>query len=175
MEIFFEPITIQRLEDYCDKVRELDCLLDKKQKLLSKINSLKGVDYSQAKVTQSNRKKTTEEEYFSMALENVNREIYFLKYKCFGVYGLLEEHKVIKTQIARIKKWNYRKILVYRYLEKWKWAEIVQDFFEFEEDYETEKNDKYRDTVMYWHRQALKELEKVSNKPYKPISKQLHI
>lgn len=49
------------------------------------------------------------------------------------------EHKIIKTQIARIKKWNYRKILVYRYLEKWKWSDIISDFFGFEEDFEEEK------------------------------------
>ena len=171
----FEPITIPRLNEYTDKVKELDKLLEKKKKILERAAGTHGVDYSKIKVTAGNGNKTSEQERCVMALQKVNAEIEFLKHKCFGVYGLLEEHAVIKTQIARIRKWNYRKVLVYRYLEKWKWSEIIQDFFEFEEDYDTEKDGKYKDIVMYWHRRALEELEKVSNKPYLPAeNKQLH-
>lgn len=172
----FEPISIARLEEYTDKVKELDKLLEKKKKILERAAGTHGVDYSKIKVTSGNSQKTSEQEHFAMALQKVNAEIEFLKYKCFGVYGLLEEHAVLKTQIARIRKWNYRKLLVYRYLEKWKWSEIVQDFFEFESDYDDEKNGKYWDIVMYWHRRALEELEKVSNKPYIPaLPKQIRI
>ena len=86
---------------------------------------------------------------------------------------LKPEKEIIKTQIARIKKWNYRKILVLRYIEKWKWSEIIDEFFGFESDFEEEKNNKYKDKILYWNRQALSELEKVSAKPYVKTAKQL--
>ena len=117
--------------------------------------------------TSGNSARTSEQEHYVLALQKINKKID--EYKAW----LLPEHQIIKTQIARIKKWNYRKILVYRYLEKWKWAEIVQDFFEFEDDYKEEKDTKYKEKVMYWHRQALAELEKVSSKPYIKQDRQL--
>lgn len=163
----YEPITIQRLNDYTEIVKELDFLLRKKEQIKAKLGILSGVDYSKIKVTAGNGQKTSEQEHYAMALQKINKKID--EYKAW----LVPEHQIIKTQIARVKKWNYRKILVYRYLEKWKWSEIIQDFFEFEEDFETEKDTKYKDTVMYWHRRALEELEKVSNKPYLPAVKQL--
>lgn len=166
----YEPITLQRLDDYCEIVRELDFLLRQKDGLTKKINGLKGIDYSRLKVTSGNTAKISEEERFVIALDKINKKI--VEYKAW----LIPEHEIIKTQIARIKKWNYRKILVYRYLEKWKWSEIIQDFFEFEDDYEEEKSGKYKDTIMYWHRRALEELEKISNRPYVPIlPKQLYL
>lgn len=171
--MYYEPITVERLQDYTDRVKELDALLTKKKNIISKMSSLHGVDYSRIKVTAGNNAKTSEQEHYAMSLQKVNSEIDYLNYKVFGVYGLIEEHRVITAQIRRIKKWNYRKILVYRYLEKWKWSEIIQDFFEFESDYEEEKNGKYKDTVMYWHTRALEELQKVSEKPYIPKVKQL--
>lgn len=163
----YEPITIQRLNDYTEIVKELDFLLRKKEQIKAKLGILSGVDYSKIKVTAGNGQKTSEQEHYAMALQKINKKID--EYKAW----LVPEHQIIKTQIARVKKWNYRKILVYRYLEKWKWSEIIQDFFEFEEDFETEKDTKYKDTVMYWHRRALEELEKVSNKPYLPAVEQL--
>lgn len=43
-----------------------------------------------------------------------------------------------------------------------------------EADFEEEKNDKYKDKILYWNRQAVSELEKVSAKPYiKAVQKQL--
>ena len=174
---FYEPITVARLNQYTDKVTELDALLDKKQKIQAKLDGLKGVDYSKQKITTGNAQNTSNQEYYAMKLEKVNQEIDKLKYKCFGVYGLLEEHEVIKTQIARIQggkeSWKYRKILVLRYLEKWKWSEIIDEFFGFEDDFEEEKNLKYKDKIFDWNRRALAELEKVSAKPYVKIEKQL--
>ena len=79
---------------------------------------------------------------------------------------LKPEKDIIIHQIARIKRQEYRKILVLRYIEKWKWSEIIQECFWFEADYEIQKQDKYKDKVLYWNRQALKELEEVSQKPY---------
>lgn len=179
MDVFYEPITVARLNQYTDKVAELDALLDKKQKIQAKLDGLKGVDYSKQKITTGNAQNTSNQEYYAMKLEKVNQEIDKLKYKCFGVYGLLEEHEVIKTQIARIQggkeSWKYRKILVLRFLEKWKWIEIIEDFFEFEDDFEEQKYDKYWDTMMDWRKSALNELGKVSKRPYKPIVKQLQL
>lgn len=173
--MYYEPITVERLKEYTERVKELDALLQKKKNIISKIGSTHGIDYSRIKVTSGNTGKTSEQEHYAMSLQKINSEIDFLKYKVFECYGLVEEHEVIKAQIKRIKKWNYRKILVYRYLEKWKWSEIIQDFFEFESDYEDEKNGKYKDTVMYWHTRALEELKKISEKPYVPVAKQLTI
>lgn len=58
--------------------------------------------------------------------------------------------------------------MIYRYLELWKWSEIIQDFFEFEDDFEVEKEGKYKQNVMYWHRAALQELEKLRYTVYIP-------
>lgn len=86
---------------------------------------------------------------------------------------IIEDKKNIKTHINRLKKWNYRKILILRYIEKWKWREIIHEFFSYEDDFENEKFDKYKDTIMRWHRQAIMNLEKVSTKPFLSNSKQL--
>ena len=166
----YEPITLQRLDDFAEVNKEYNFLLKQKAGLERKLNSLKSIDYSKIKVTSGNAHKDSEQERYAISLEKINKKL--SEYSKW----LEPEGKIIKTQIARVKQWNYRKILVYRYIEKWKWAEIIQDFFEFEDDYEAEKNNKYKDTVMYWHRRALEELEKISEKPYEPLlPKQLPI
>lgn len=163
----YEPITIERLSAYVDGVKELDRLLYYKKGIEEKIGSLNGVDYSQTKVNTGKNQKISEQERFTIALEKVNKRIDEWK------IWLNAEHEIIITQIARVKKWEYRKILVLRYVEGWKWAEVVQEFFEFEKDYEEEKHTKYRETIMRWNRNAIKELEEVSSKPYIPATKQL--
>lgn len=163
----YEPITLERLNNYTEIVKELDFLLQQKQKIEQKIGTLSGIDYSKIRVTTGNGNKQSEQERWASSLEKINSKI--AEYK----HWLKPEHEIIKTQISRVKKWNYRKVLVLRYLEKWKWSEITDEFFGFENDFEEEKYTKYRETVMRWNRQALTELETVSSKPYKPISKQL--
>lgn len=165
----YEPITIERLDNYLEIEKEYNYLLHQKSNLIKKIGTLHGIDYSKIKVTTGNGSKSSEEEHYVMRLQKINTKL--SEYESW----LKPEKEIIKTQIARIKKWNYRKILVLRYIEKWKWSEIIQDFFEFEDDYEDEKTLKYKDTIMRWNRQALAELEKVSNKPYVKTSKQLVI
>lgn len=155
----FEIITQERLDEYLENVRVLNNLLETKQKIEVKLG-LHGVDYSKDKVTSGHGNKLTEQERFTNNLLKINAQIDSLKPK------LQQEHFILKTQISRVKKYEYRKILVYRYIEKWKWSEIIQDFFEFEDDYEEQKNDKYKDKIMYWHRRALEELQKVSSKPF---------
>lgn len=156
----YEPITLERLKYYTEIVKELDYLLNQKTNLSKKIGLLQGIDYSKIKVTSGNGNKISEEELYAMTLQKINSRIDEIK--CW----LTHEHEIIKTQIARVKKWNYRKILVLRYLEKWKWSEIISEFFSFEEDYEEEKGDKYKFKILYWNRQAIQELEKVSTKPF---------
>lgn len=157
-----EPITMQRLEDFGAIMREYNNLKSQKFKLEKRLG-LSGVDYSKIKVTSGNGHKFSEEEHFVSALQKINS-----KMKEYEKW-LIPEKEVIVKQIARVKRQEYRKILVLRYIEKWKWSEIIQECFWFEADYEDEKQNKYKDKVLYWNRQALKELEEVSQKPYVQI------
>ncbi len=162
----YEPITIERLDNYAEIVKEYDYLLHQKNNLIKKLG-LKGVDYSKIKVTSGNGAKISEQEHYVMSLQKINAKI--ADYESW----LKPEKEIIKTQIARIKKWHFRKILVLRYIEKWKWLEIIDEFFGFEDDFEDEKNLKYKDKIFDWNRRALAELEKVSAMPYIPSTKQL--
>ena len=155
----YEPITIQRLDDFGAVMREYNDLKDQKWKLEKKLG-LSGVDYSKIKVTSGNGQKITEQERFTIALQKINAKL--ADYESW----IKPEKDIIVHQIARVKRREYRKILVLRYIEKWKWSEIIQDCFWYEADYEIEKQSKYKDKVLYWNRQALKELEEVSQKPY---------
>lgn len=162
----YEPITIERLDNYAEIVKEYDYLLHQKNNLIKKLG-LKGVDYSKIKVTSGNGAKISEQEHYVMSLQKINAKI--ADYESW----LKPEKEIIKSQIARIKKWHFRKILVLRYIEKWKWSEIIDEFFGFEDDFEDEKNLKYKDKIFDWNRRALAELEKVSAMPYTPSTKQL--
>ncbi len=162
----YEPITIERLDNYAEIVKEYDYLLHQKNNLIKKLG-LKAVDYSKIKVTSGNGAKVSEQEHYVMSLQKVNAKI--ANYESW----LKPEKEIIKTQIARIKKWHFRKILVLRYIEKWKWSEIIDEFFGFEDDFEDEKNLKYKDKIFDWNRRALVELEKVSAMPYISNTKQL--
>lgn len=164
-----EPITTERLEYYTEIVKELDNLLRQKKIIEAKIGTVSGIDYSKIKVTSGNAPKISIQEHYALALEKINSRVDELK------YWLKNEHEIIKMQISRVKKWNYRKVLVLRYLEKWKWSEIIDEFFGFEEDFEEEKGDKYKDRILYWNRQALAELEKISSKPYVKCEMQLNL
>lgn len=165
--ITYEVITTDRLDNYAEIVKEYKTLLKHKKVLIEKIGTLKGVDYSGIKVQPGNGLKTTEQEHYAMKLEQINSKI--AEYEAW----IPPEKEIIKTQIARVRKRDYRKLLVLRYIEKWKWKEIIQEFFEFEIDYEDQKQTKYKDTIMYWNRRALEELKKVSEKPYIPWYPQL--
>ena len=145
-------ISTKRLLDYTEIVKELDFLLNKKERIKERISLLKSPNYADTKVTTGGKKNISEEENYVIKLEKINKKID--EYKAW----LLPEHNRIKQEIGMIKKWQYRKLLVYRYLEKWKWSEIIQEFFEFEDDFDEEKDFKYKEKMMYWHRQALKEL-----------------
>lgn len=163
----YEPITIKRLDNYSEIEKEYKFLLRQKENLIKKIGTLSGVDYSKIKVTSGNGAKISEQEHYVMSLQKINAKLH--EYEGWLPF----EKEIIKTQIARIKKWHFRKILVLRYIEKWKWSEIIDEFFGFEDDFEEEKNLKYKDKIFDWNKAALAELEKVSAKPYVKIEKQL--
>ena len=155
----FELITQERLDEYLEQVRILNQLLEKKQAIVSKLG-LHGLNYAKDKITSGNKLNLTEQERYVATLQKINNEIDEIKPK------VEQEHKILVTQISRVNKYEYRKLLVYRYIERWKWSEIIQDFFEFEPDYEEQKSEKYHTKIMYWHRMALKKLQKVSKKPF---------
>lgn len=154
-----EPITVQRLDDFGAIMREYNVLKQQKFKLEKRLG-LSGIDYSKQKVTSGNSNRLSEEERFVFALNRINNKL-----KDYETWLLPEKEKII-SQISRIKRQEYRKVLVLRYIEKWKWSEIIQECFWFEVDYEEEKQGKYKDKILYWNRQALKELEETSKKPY---------
>ena len=161
-----EAITKQRLEDFGEVIREYNEL--KRQKfLITKKLGLKGVDYSKIKVTNGDSRHSSEQERYIAKLERINNKI-----KEYEEW-INPEKEIIKNQIARVKRWEFRKVLVYRYIEKWKISEIVQDFFEFEDDYEENKNDKYKERILYWLDRGYQELEEISSKPYIPAPQQL--
>lgn len=156
----FEPITLERLTNFGEILKEYDTLKRHKKLLVEKIGTIKGIDYSRDRVHTGNSCRTSEEERYAMKLETVNNKL-----KEYEEW-ITPEKEIIKNQIARVKKRDYRKILIYRYIERWKWSEIIQEFFELEQDYEEEKQGKYRDTMMYWNRRAVAALEKISSQPY---------
>lgn len=165
----YEEITTERLDNFGEIVLEYETLLRYKANLVQKIGLLKSVDLTRTKVQTGNNHKTSEQEHYAIKLEKINKKI--AEYETW----IPPEKEIIKNQIARVPKRDYRKLLVLRYIERWKWAEIVQEFFEFESDFEEQKHYRYWDTVMYWNRRALEELEKISSKPYVPIARQMRI
>lgn len=165
----YEPITLERLDNFSEIQKEYDTLKRHKQNLIAKYNTLKSIDYSKIKVQTGNGPKISEQEYYAMKLQSINDKM--REYEAW----ILPEKEIIKNQIARVPKRDYRKLLILRYIDKWKWSEIIQEFFEFEIDYEEEKNGRYKDTIFYWNRRALEELQNISKEPYVPTAKQLHI
>lgn len=151
-----ENITDDRLKSFMETVKELGYLLKYKETLSQKAGSLKGIDYSKIKVTKGNSKKISSQEYYMSALEKINSQIDEIKHK------VKKEYDFIQTRIKFVKKWNYRKLLALRYLEGQKWTDIIEEFFSLEDDYDEEKQNKYKDKIMYWNRQALNELKRVN-------------
>ncbi len=167
----YEEITLQRLEDFKVIKKEYETLLRYKQNLIEKIGSLRAVDYSRDRVQTGNAAKMSEQERYTMILQKINSEI--TEYEAF----LSREKEIIKNQIARIRNHEnakeFRKIIVLRYIEGWKFSEITQNLFWLENDFD-ENLEKYRDKTMRWHREALAALEKINTQPYVPIMKQLN-
>lgn len=171
-EYQYEEITPERLDNYRVINKEYETLLRYKQNLIQKIGILRAVDYTRERVQSGNAPKISEQERYAMALQKINAKI--AEYEVW----IQPEKEIIKNQISRIRNCenatDYRRILVLRYIEKWKFSEITQELFWLERDFE-ENGNKYKDKTMRWHREALQKLEKISTQPYVPIAKQLHI
>lgn len=157
----YEPITLKRLDDYAEILKEYKRLVIQKQQLQSRLGQ-SAVDYSTIKVSSGNTHKISEQEYWAISLEKINKKL--TEYRNW----ILPEEEILKTQIGRVSKMHYRQLLILRYIFRFKWSRITREFFSFEADFEEEKNNKYKDKILYWNRQALSELEKVSEKPYVP-------
>lgn len=166
--MYYTTITKDRLRTYLDKVQELNFLLQRKHNLEVK-NGLKGVDLSKTKVTNGSSKPFSTPEQFTIELERINNEV--KKARAF----LDTEHKELITQISRLKRWYWRRVIVYKYIEAWKMPEIIAYFFSDEDDYEVEKDLKYRKKIERWLDEGLENLQKVSEKPFIKQTKQLVI
>lgn len=162
----YEPITLKRLDDYAEILKEYKRLVIQKLQLQSRLG-MSGVDYSAIKVTSGSTHKISEQEHWVMSLEKLNKKL--LEYRSW----ILPEEEILKTQICRISKMHYRQLLILRYIFRFKWSRIIKEFFGFEDDFEEEKNLKYKDKIFDWNKAALAELEKISAKPYVKASKQL--
>lgn len=155
-----EIITSERLTKFTESAKEYDYLVHRKENLEAKF---KVFDSGDVKFLSSQDCNDPLEQHYLQDLKNIN--------SCIDEYDkwILKEKEIIKLQINRVRQWNYRRLLVLRYIEKWKWSDIIDEFFGFEEDFEEEKEYKYRDRIFYWNRQALAGLEKVSEIPFKKL------
>ena len=134
--------------------------------LLKRINALKAVNYTSEKVTNGASSHISEQERFAMKLEKINTTIK----ECESILFPAKER--LKKQIARIKRAEYRKILILRYVERWKWSDIIEECFWYESNFD-KSDQKWKDKIMQQNRAALSQLEKLSNKPYISTEEQL--
>lgn len=131
--------------------------------LISKINSLKSIDYSKDKVMNGASQHISEQERFAMKLEKINRLI------AEAETILLPAKARLIAQIRRIKNSNYRAVLILYYVERRKITDIVEYIFDVQLDYEEKKDTTYLDCVKRWKREAIEELNKLNTKSYVPV------
>lgn len=65
----YEPITVERLDNYSEIEKEYNYLLNQKSNIIQRISTLRGIDYSKIKVTSGNGSKISEEEHYAMTLQ----------------------------------------------------------------------------------------------------------
>lgn len=134
--------------------------------LVKRINALKAVNYTSEKVTNGASSHISEQERFAMKLEKINTTIK----ECESILFPAKER--LKKQISRIKRAEYRKILILRYVERWKWSDIIEECFWYETNFD-KTDPKWKDKIMQQNRAALSQLEKLADKPYIPTEEQL--
>lgn len=156
------------LDWFGDAWRVYEGFLKQREQLIKRINALKAVDYGKDKVQNGASNHTSEQERYVLKLEKINGLIQ----NCESI--LLPAKQRLKQKISRIKRAEYRKILILRYVERWKWTDIIQECFWYEDDFDKSDFSKYKDRVMQWNRAALKQLEDLKEVPYQVV-KQLHI
>ena len=133
------------LEWFGESWRVYNSYLKQKNLLEKQLNSLKSIDYSKDKVTNGASNKLSEQERFALQLEKINQNIK----ECEKI--LFPAKNRLKKQICRIKRAEYRRILILRYIEHWKWSDIIEECFWFEDDFNKSDITKYKDKVMHWN------------------------
>lgn len=171
--LYYEPITPERLKDFKNKLDRLNYLVNQKKVMIEKAALLKSVDFSKDKIKNTSNNHLSTPEIYTITLEGINKEIEDLKYHVFktqsgGEYGLVEENKIISTQLERLKKPEYKTLLIKRYIEGQKHSVITYYFFCAEPDF-LSNYQRYIEKEQDWHKAALISLEKVSEKPYLPL------
>lgn len=173
----YEPITKERLERYVDRCQQLADCIEKKERIIKEMGSVSGIDYSKTRVMNGSCSNISQQERYAIKLHLVNKEID--ECKAFTI----PEHKIITTQIARLKNYKFRKIITLKYIEGWMSEEIIEDFFMGDVLWNPDNNMKlfkqtqeysnFKRTYMFWQKSALEELEEISSKPYISVNKQL--
>lgn len=179
MTLFYEPITPSRMRDFKKKYDILKQLQENERKMQEDLSSLRAVDYSKEKISQTKRKTASGPEIYTLMLEEYKKQIKYYKYGCFktesgDTYGLVEENKIISRQLARIDSEKYRTVLIKRYIDGFMFKNIAYYLFYGQPDFKT-NFEKYLNTVKEWDRAGLAQLEKISQKPYVPTSEPIQL
>lgn len=158
------------LEWFSDSWRIYQKMLHDRIIYQRKLNTLKSVDYSSDKVINGASRHVSEEERYTMRLERINADILEVEKTI-----LPAKQRLIK-QVCRLKKHQWRQVLILFYIDRRKLTDIVQYLFEVEPDYEEKKDSTYLDAVKRWKREAIQHLEELSQKPFIPVvEKQLNL
>lgn len=152
----FEIITKERLDIFLNKIKELEKLYDRKQKIENKYG-VRSICYSKDKVT-GGHQALTNQELYTLELADINKEI-----KELETY-VLNEKEVLIQQMKRLE-YLHRRVLILYFLRNYKWLQVTQNLFSIEPDYE-ENFENYRRKTFELRKKALIELQKVSEKPF---------
>lgn len=163
--MYYESINKERLMLHKQLVKKLNWKRQQKAEIIGTLG-LKSLDFSKTKVT-SGTKKLSEEERTVIRLEKINNQIRELE------AIVIPEQKEIETQLSRIeqKDWRYKEILQGYYIDDIPAKEIIVDIFGIDAN----KNPEAWKSYYRLQKTAIRELQKVSDKPFIEIDKQLVI
>lgn len=176
--MMYEVITKERLQDFYNSYQYFEKLLNDKKSIEARLQ-LKGVSYDGIKVMSGNGRKLSEQERFVIALERIDNEINRQRTK------LEYEKSVIEAQLLRLPKPIHRKIIALKYIEKWKIWEIIEDLYigdprwnpdmDLEEFKKSSEYEYFRNQFYHEEKVAIKNLEKITGKPFVENQNQLRI
>ena len=145
-------ITKKDLEQYKDNLLEYSHYCRQRKLFKAKLNSATGEELAKYKIALSRT---------NLAYEQLKK-------------STITNQKIIKNQISKLKKSHHKNILTMRYLYLYKWSKIIEILFGDNDDFEEEKEYKYKDKALLWHRKALYYLEQ-TNEEEKTATKKLKI
>lgn len=160
--MYYERINKTRLMRYRQYVFQLNTLYQRKHELEQSLG-LKGYSFADTKVTNGNKKQLSEQEQFVIRLERINKKIQEIE-------PIVKSERIeFEKQIERIAHldWRYKEILQSYYIDGIKSKEIVSTIFG---DSDSAWKDFYR-----LQKSAIRELQKVSAKPFIEVEQQLVI